>query len=100
MQKLSFKPPQLSEEEERSPLIPDLMRCDGCLAVAHQEHCIKPFVAAATGGYVGNRHKLPVWNDAKITYSPRCASQLIATDEEIHNLTDLAAFLREKSRPL
>ena len=37
-QKLTFKPPQLSEEEESSPLIPDQMRCDGCWAVAHQMH--------------------------------------------------------------
>ncbi len=37
-QKLSFKPPQLDEEEERSPLIPDVQRCDGCFAAAHQMH--------------------------------------------------------------
>ena len=34
--KISFKAPELSEEEERSPFFTSDMICDGCLAVAHQ----------------------------------------------------------------
>ena len=38
MQKMSFKPPQLNEEEERSPHLIEEMGCDSCTAVAYQLH--------------------------------------------------------------
>lgn len=38
MQKMSFKPPQLNEEEERSPHLLEEMSCDSCKAVAFQLH--------------------------------------------------------------
>ena len=37
-QKITFKPPQLNEDEERNPFLPDYMKCDGCQAVATQWH--------------------------------------------------------------
>merc|ERR1712179_12692 len=33
---MSFKPPQLSDEEERSPHIPAYLACDACMAIATQ----------------------------------------------------------------
>ena len=38
---MSFKPPQLTEEEDTlhgSKFLTDNLRCDGCLAVAYQFH--------------------------------------------------------------
>ena len=43
-QRMRFTPPQLTEEEEKSPLLPKSMECDGCHATAHQMH--KAFQAA------------------------------------------------------
>ncbi len=34
--KMTFRPPQLTEEEERSPQLPKVMRCDACWAVSYQ----------------------------------------------------------------
>ena len=36
--KLSFKPPQLTEDQEKLNWMPDEMKCDGCLAVSYQLH--------------------------------------------------------------
>ena len=36
--KMSFKPPQLTEEQEKLNWMPDEMKCDGCLAVSYQIH--------------------------------------------------------------
>merc|ERR1719232_1203778 len=33
---MRFSPPQLSDEEERSPHLPEYLLCDGCIAVATQ----------------------------------------------------------------
>ena len=33
---MKFSPPQLSDEEERSPHMPGYLKCDGCIAVATQ----------------------------------------------------------------
>ena len=33
---MKFSPPRLSDEEERSPHMPDYLLCDGCVAVATQ----------------------------------------------------------------
>ena len=52
--KMSFKPPQLSEEEEKLNWMPDMMKCDGCLAVAYQFHL------AFSKGHV-NRENNPKW---------------------------------------
>lgn len=38
MKKLRFTPPDLDDEEERSPFLPQAMMCDGCRAVAYQLH--------------------------------------------------------------
>ena len=35
-QKISFKPPQLDEEESESVALPDVYRCHACAAVAYQ----------------------------------------------------------------
>ena len=35
-EKLSFKTPELDDEEGNSPWIPDNLRCDACKAVAYQ----------------------------------------------------------------
>jgi len=35
-QRMTFKPPQLSDEEERSPHIPAYLACDACTAIATQ----------------------------------------------------------------
>ena len=35
-QEMKFSPPRLSDEEERSPHMPDYLLCDGCVAVATQ----------------------------------------------------------------
>ena len=42
--KISFKPPQLDEEEQESMVIPPVYRCDACRAVAFQVQ--RGFVAA------------------------------------------------------
>ncbi len=34
--KMTFKPPQLTEAEEKEVFLPDSMKCDGCQAVATQ----------------------------------------------------------------
>ena len=38
MKKLSFTPPQLSEEEQHSAHMPEYLKCDGCLAVSFTLH--------------------------------------------------------------
>ena len=37
-QKMTFIPPQLTEEEQNEVFLPKNMRCDGCLAIAAQWH--------------------------------------------------------------
>ncbi len=51
-QKISFKPPQLDEEESESMTLPDAYRCDACAAIAYQieAQCVASFCLPLLAG--------------------------------------------------
>jgi hypothetical protein len=38
MQKMTFTPPQMSEEDNHAIHMPDYLKCDGCMAVSFSLH--------------------------------------------------------------
>ena len=59
---MKFSPPLLSDEEERSPHMPDYLLCDGCVAVTTQLQ----LALLRAHRHTGLGHKLKHWDVIEI----------------------------------